>query len=202
MTLPKTPSMNLSGKRALVTGASSGIGQGCAVALAEAGAHVVCSARGVERLQSTVDAMATEGWSAEALALDVSDLPALEAALAAQVPFDIIVNAAGYAKHGPATDTRPEDFDAVMNINLRGAYFLSAWAAKSMQDAGDFDFCYPRRLDTDSMASQTKLRLGKPHYPASIHPGRFPGGLGTVSASCRFFRVVDLRRGLPYCADP
>ena len=63
--LPRTPSFRLDGKRALVTGASSGIGQGCAVALAEAGAHVVCAARGVEKLQATVDAMAAEGWSAE-----------------------------------------------------------------------------------------------------------------------------------------
>ena len=136
MTLPKTPSMNLTGKRALVTGASSGIGQGCAVALAEAGAHVVCSARGMGRLQSTVDEMAGQGFSAEALSLDVSDLDAIKAALTEQAPFDIIVNAAGYAKHTPATETEPSDFDAVMNINLRGAYFLSAWAAKAMQDAG------------------------------------------------------------------
>ena len=94
MTLPKTPSMNLTGKRALVTGASSGIGQGCAVALAEAGAHVVCSARGMGRLQSTVDEMAGQGFSAEALSLDVSDLDVIKAALTEQAPFDIIVNAA------------------------------------------------------------------------------------------------------------
>ena len=136
MTLPKTPSMKLSGKRALVTGASSGIGQGCAVALAEAGAHVVCSARGLERLDATVAEMTALGWSAEALALDVSDLEAIQGVLTDQAPFDIVVNAAGYAKHGPAFDTAPADFDAVMNINLRGAYFLSAWAANSMQDAG------------------------------------------------------------------
>ena len=47
--LPRTPSFSLSGKTALVTGASSGIGQGCAVALAEAGAHVICAARGAEK---------------------------------------------------------------------------------------------------------------------------------------------------------
>ena len=52
--LPRTPSFSLNGKTALVTGASSGIGQGCAVALAEAGAHVVCAARGADRLNDTV----------------------------------------------------------------------------------------------------------------------------------------------------
>lgn len=61
MTLPKTPSFRLDGKRALVTGASSGIGQACAVALAEAGAHVICAARGADRLQDTVAAMTAKG---------------------------------------------------------------------------------------------------------------------------------------------
>lgn len=136
MTLPRTPSFRLDGRRALVTGASSGIGLGAAVALAEAGAHVVCAARGVERLQAAVDAMAAEGWSVEALPLDVADLDALRAALDAQAPFDAAVNAAGVARHGPALDTTPEDYDLVMGVNLRGAYFLSSWLAQGMADAG------------------------------------------------------------------
>tara|TARA_A100001391_G_C5051794_1_gene273639 strand:+ start:335 stop:1102 length:768 start_codon:yes stop_codon:yes gene_type:complete len=134
--LPRTPSFRLDGKRALVTGASSGIGQGCAVALAEAGAHVVCAARGVEKLQATVDAMAAEGWSAEALALDMADLDALSDAMTGQAPFDVVVNSAGMARHGPALETTPEDYDAVMDLDLRAAYFLSAGAAKGMQAAG------------------------------------------------------------------
>ncbi len=134
--LPHTPSFRLDGKRALVTGASSGIGQGCAVALAEAGAHVVCAARGVEKLQATVDAMAAEGWSAEALALDMADLDALSDAMTGQAPFDVVVNSAGMARHGPALETTPEDYDAVMDLDLRAAYFLSAGAAKGMQAAG------------------------------------------------------------------
>lgn len=134
--LPRTPSFRLDGKRALVTGASSGIGQGCAVALAEVGAHVVCAARGVEKLQATVDAMAAEGWSAEALALDMADLDALSDAMTGQAPFDVVVNSAGMARHGPALETTPEDYDAVMDLDLRAAYFLSAGAAKGMQAAG------------------------------------------------------------------
>ncbi|MFV2052139.1 SDR family NAD(P)-dependent oxidoreductase [Aliiroseovarius sp. YM-037] len=135
MTLPRTPTLRLDGKRALVTGASSGIGQGCAVALAEAGAHVVCAARGVEKLQATVDAMAAEGWSAEALALDMADLDALTAALKGQ-SFDVVVNSAGLARHSAALDTTPEDYDAVMNLNLRAAYFLSVGAAHGMKAKG------------------------------------------------------------------
>lgn len=129
--LPDTPSFGLTGKTALVTGASSGIGQGCAVALARAGAHVVCAARGAARLNDTVDALKAEGLSAEALVLDQTDLDALRQVMAAQ-SFDVVVNSAGLARHTPAVDTEIADYDAVMGVNLRSAYFLSAWAAKAM----------------------------------------------------------------------
>ena len=129
--LPRPPSFDLTGKRALVTGASSGIGQGCAVALAGAGAHVVCAARGAERLEATVAAMRAAGYSAAALPLDQGDLVALEAALS-DTAYDVVVNSAGLARHGPALDTTPADYDAVMGVNLRSAYFLSAWAARAM----------------------------------------------------------------------
>ncbi len=132
--LPRTPSFDLGGKRALVTGASSGIGLGCAVALAEARAHVVCAARRAEVLQETVDAMVAQGWSAEPLPLDQSDPTALASAFDA--PFDIVVNSAGLARHSPAIETTPDDYDAVMDLNLRGAYFLSAHAAQALIDAG------------------------------------------------------------------
>ncbi len=134
--LPRTPSFDLTGKRALVTGASSGIGLGCAVALAEAGAHVVCAARRADVLQGAVAAMQTEGWSAETLPLDITDLDAVKTALVQEAPFDIVINAAGLARHSPALETKPEDFDAVMNVNLRAAYFLSVAAAHSMRAGG------------------------------------------------------------------
>ncbi|WP_170372601.1 SDR family NAD(P)-dependent oxidoreductase [Ruegeria arenilitoris] len=133
--LPRTPSFSLSGKTALVTGASSGIGLGCAVALAEAGAHVVCAARGAERLNEAVSALQAQGWSAEGRVLDQGDLTALQALFNAQA-FDVVVNSAGTARHGPAVETTPEDFDAVTSVNLRSAYFLSAYAAKALMAAG------------------------------------------------------------------
>jgi len=136
MNLPRTPSMRLDGKRALVTGASSGIGQACAVALAEAGAHVICAARGMEKLQASVDEMTAQGWSAEALALDMGDLDALKVAIDAQLLLDIVVNSAGIARHAAALDTTPNDYDAVMHLNLRAAYFLSSYSAARMQGNG------------------------------------------------------------------
>lgn len=131
--LPKTPSFDLSGKRALVTGASSGIGLGCAVALAEAGAHVVCAARRADVLQASVDAMAAKGWSVAALALDQSNLDQINAAF--DEPFDIVLNSAGLARHSAAVDTKPDDYDAVMDINVKGAYFLSTAAARALLKA-------------------------------------------------------------------
>jgi 2-deoxy-D-gluconate 3-dehydrogenase len=102
------------------------------VALAEAGAHVVCAARGLDRLQASVDAMKAEGWSAEALPMDVADLSELSIRLKAQRTFDVVVNSAGLARHAPALETDPADYDAVMNVNLRGAYFLSIGVARGM----------------------------------------------------------------------
>ncbi|MEL7090976.1 MAG: SDR family oxidoreductase [Pseudomonadota bacterium] len=132
--LPTTPAFDLSGKRALVTGGSSGIGLGCAVALAEAGARVTVAARRAAILDTVVDAMTAKGLSAEALVLDQTDLDAVQAACAD--PFDVVVNSAGLARHGPAVDTTPEDFDAVTSINLRSAYFLSTAAARALIAAG------------------------------------------------------------------
>ena len=134
--LPRTPSFDLSGKRALVAGASSGIGLGCAVALAEAGAHVVLAARRADLLQHAVDAITAQGWSAEALVLDIADMSALRQAMEQQPAFDVVLNAAGSARHSPALDATPEDYDAVMNVNVRAAYFLSVGAAKGMIAAG------------------------------------------------------------------
>lgn len=131
MGFPTTPSFRLDGKRALVTGGSSGIGQGCAFALADAGAHVVVAARRAEKLEETVAEIVRRGGSSEALTLDQVDLDHLAEVLDTGA-FDIILNAAGLARHGPALETQPEDFDAVASLNLKSAYFLSAWAAKSM----------------------------------------------------------------------
>ena len=136
MTLPKTPSFRLDGKRALVSGASSGIGLGAAAALAEAGAEVTLVARRLGELEAVRDAIRAQGGRAEALALDITDLAATAAAVAAHGPFDVLVNSAGLARHTPALDTTPDDYDSAMNLNLRAAYFLTREVARGLIAAG------------------------------------------------------------------
>lgn len=136
MTLPRTPSFRLDGRRALVTGASSGIGLGAAVALAEAGAQVILAARRADKLAATVDKMRAAGLSAEPLVLDISDTAATAVVVAAHGPFDILVNSAGLARHAPALDTTEADYDAVTDINTRAAYFLTRAVAHGLIAAG------------------------------------------------------------------
>ena len=132
MSLPRTPSFRLNGKRALVTGASSGIGEGCAVALAEAGAEVWLAARRQPELLSLQKQMAALGWAAHVLAMDVSDVAATEALVAEHGPFDILVNSAGLARHSAALATTQDDYDAVAGLNIRGAYFLTRAVAAGL----------------------------------------------------------------------
>lgn len=136
MTLPRTPSFRLDGKRALVAGGSRGIGLGCAVALAEAGAHVIVAARNAVQVQAAVNEMAQAGFSAEALVLDVTDVAAVRDAFDAIGPVDVLVNSAGLARHSPALETTPEDFDAVAAVNIKAAYFLAQAAARQMVGRG------------------------------------------------------------------
>lgn len=130
--LPRTPSFRLDGRRALVTGASSGIGLGAAAALAEAGAHVVCAARGRERLASVVEAIGAAGGSAEAVALDMANVEAMRQTIAGLGGLDIYVNSAGAARHSPALETRLADFDDVADINWKAAHFSAAEVARGM----------------------------------------------------------------------
>jgi NAD(P)-dependent dehydrogenase (short-subunit alcohol dehydrogenase family) len=136
MELPRTPSFRLDGKRALVAGASSGIGLACGVALAEAGAEVVLAARSASKLSALADALTASGHAATVLSLDVSDVAKTERAVAANGPFDILINSAGLARHSPALETTEADFDAVSDLNVKGAYFLTRAVAKGLADAG------------------------------------------------------------------
>jgi len=136
MTLPRTPSFRLDGRRALVAGSSSGIGAACAVALAEQGAQVTLCARREPELRALAEKMLAAGLQAQILPLDITDIAATEAALAARPAFDVLVNSAGLARHSPATETTPEDYDDVTNLNVRAAFFLTRTVARRLLDEG------------------------------------------------------------------
>jgi NAD(P)-dependent dehydrogenase (short-subunit alcohol dehydrogenase family) len=135
MELPKTPSFRLDGKRALVTGAGRGIGLGAATALAEAGAHVTLCARTVEEIRAAAAQLQTRGGNAEPLNLDVNDLPAMQAVIAACDPFDILVNNAGTNRPAPFIEVKVEDFNHVMDLNVRAAFFVAQAVARRLVDA-------------------------------------------------------------------
>jgi NAD(P)-dependent dehydrogenase (short-subunit alcohol dehydrogenase family) len=134
--LPRTPSFRLDGKRALVAGASSGIGFGAAAALAEAGAAVTLAARRADELDAAVAAITEAGGTADRAVLDITDIAATAAFVAEAGPFDLLVNSAGLARHRPALETTPEDYDAAMSLNLKAAYFLTREVARGLIAAG------------------------------------------------------------------
>lgn len=136
MDLPVTPSFRLDGKHALVTGASSGIGLACATALASQGAAVTLAARRADKLADVEAAFAERGWQAKNLVIDVADVTATEMAIDSAGPFDILINSAGLARHTPAVDTTEADFDAVNDLNFKGAYFLTRAVARGLLEAG------------------------------------------------------------------
>jgi NAD(P)-dependent dehydrogenase (short-subunit alcohol dehydrogenase family) len=136
MDLPTTPSFRLDGRRALVTGASSGIGLAAAAALAQAGAAVTLVARRAADLDAVAQAIRAEGGAAETLPLDITDLDATARAIANRGPFDVLVNSAGLARHSPALETTPQDYDAALSLNLRAAYFLTREVARGLIAAG------------------------------------------------------------------
>ncbi|NKB50853.1 MAG: SDR family oxidoreductase [Rhizobiaceae bacterium] len=134
--LPRTPSFQLNGKRALVTGASRGIGLGGAMALAEHGAHVVMAARNAEEIGSAAQQVRDAGYSAESISLDVGDHEAMVSAVRQYGPFDILFNNAGTNAPMPYVDVTPDNFDMITDLNLKSAFFMAQEVAKGMIDAG------------------------------------------------------------------
>jgi len=132
MILPSTPSFRLDGRRALVTGAGRGIGLACAAALAQAGAHVTLAARTATEIEDAAAAIVAEGGKADAAVLDVSDLGAVEAFFTGHPAFHILVNNAGTNRPKPMTDVTEDDYDAVLGLNVKSAFFVAQGAARAM----------------------------------------------------------------------
>ena len=134
--LPRTPSFRLDGRRALVTGAGRGIGLACAAALAQAGAAVTLAARSDAEIAAAAAAIRDAGGVAEALRIDVLDVPVMRAVLAAQAPFDVLVNNAGTNRPASFLDVTENDFDTVLDLNLRAAFFVAQAVAQRMRAEG------------------------------------------------------------------
>jgi NAD(P)-dependent dehydrogenase (short-subunit alcohol dehydrogenase family) len=136
MALPRTPTLRLDGRRALVTGAGRGIGLACAAALAQAGGHVVLAARTEAEIAAAAAQICDEGGSAEPLVLDVTNLPAVRRAIAGRPPFDVLINNAGTNRPAPFLDVTERDYDAIVTLNQRAAFFVAQAVARRMVDAG------------------------------------------------------------------
>jgi NAD(P)-dependent dehydrogenase (short-subunit alcohol dehydrogenase family) len=132
MILPKTPSFRLDGRRALITGAGRGIGLALAAALAEAGAAVTLAARTGTEIEAGAQAIREAGGAAEAAVLDVSDMTAVEGFFGSQPAFHILVNNAGTNRPKPMQEVSEADYDAVLDLNLKSAFFVARGAVRQM----------------------------------------------------------------------
>ncbi len=128
--------IDLSGRVAFVSGASSGLGAQFAKTLAAAGAGVVLAARRVERLKALRAEIEAEGGVAHVVTLDVTDPDSIKAAVAhaetEMGAIDILVNNSGVSTSQKLTDVQPEDYDFVMGTNTRGSFFMAQEVAKRM----------------------------------------------------------------------
>jgi hypothetical protein len=128
--------VDLSGRTALVTGASSGFGWHFAKVLAANGAHVVAAARRTERLRELAAEIAAAGGGAEVLTLDVTDAAAVEAAIAAIPKLDIVVNNAGVPSGVVAIELPLEEWRQTFLTNTEAVFVVAKAAAQKMSSAG------------------------------------------------------------------
>jgi len=132
MTLPRMPSFRLDGRRAIVTGAGRGIGLALAAGLAEAGAAVTLVARSAGQIDQAAADIRTAGGAAESAILDVSDLAAVAAFFEARPAFHVLVNNAGTNRPKPMTDVSADDYDAVLDLNVKSAFFVAQACVRRM----------------------------------------------------------------------
>ena len=133
--LIKTASFRLDGRRALVTGAGRGIGLTAAAALADAGAHVTLAARTTKEIEEAAEAIRARGQKADALTLDVTDIDAVRKALGRRAPYQVLVNNAGTNRPKLLAEVSVEDFDVIMGLNVRAAFFMAQAVALKLIEA-------------------------------------------------------------------
>jgi NAD(P)-dependent dehydrogenase (short-subunit alcohol dehydrogenase family) len=142
----------LQGQRALVTGATSGLGRAIARRLARAGAEVIVHGRDSARGAETVAAIVEAGGAARFVAADLTDAAAIGQLAEDAGDIDILVNNAGFSFFGATTDLEPERFDALFASNVRAPYFLVAAFAPAMAARGNGSI-----VNVSSMVAQVGL---------------------------------------------
>lgn len=160
--------LDLNGKTAVVTGAGKGIGEGIALRLAEAGAHVVVADIDTVSAQGVVDKIESMGLSARPITVDVSiEAEVIELVQFAKAEFgslDILVNNAGIYPPVPIADLTDELFDKVMRVNLRSVFLTTKHASEVMKAAGG-----GRIINITSIDALHPSMIGLSHYDASKH---------------------------------
>jgi 2-deoxy-D-gluconate 3-dehydrogenase len=156
---------SLTGKTALVTGASKGIGASIAIAMAQAGADVVLVGRSQDSLSATRTAIENLGRTTETLIADVESRDQIAAAFKSieQLNVEIVVNNAGSISRAPAIETSLEDWDRIINTNLNSVFQISQLCAKSMLAKG-----HGRIINIASLLS-FQGGINVPAYTASKH---------------------------------
>ncbi|WP_074204410.1 SDR family NAD(P)-dependent oxidoreductase [Parasphingorhabdus marina] len=132
MALPETPSLRLDGKRAVITGAGRGIGKAMATALAAAGAAVTLIARTEAEIAALDSELKGAGYLADHAVLDVTNMSGVSAFFDECDAFHILVNNAGTNRPKPMQDVSEEDYDAVLDLNVKSAFFVAQACVKKM----------------------------------------------------------------------
>jgi gluconate 5-dehydrogenase len=148
---------DLSGRTALITGASKGIGYALAGALGQAGARVVLNARGADALARAVDALRAQGIAADAAPFDVTDAAAVDAGVAAIEagigPIDILVNNAGMQHRGPFAEFPTDAWHKITTTNIDSVFFVGRAVAQRM---------IPRKAGKIINICSVQSELGRP----------------------------------------
>jgi NAD(P)-dependent dehydrogenase (short-subunit alcohol dehydrogenase family) len=157
-------SFSLTGKVAIVTGASSGLGVAFAVGLADAGADIAICARRVEKLEQTKAQVLEGGRRCIAVQADVSNPDDCNRVVAETVDqlgkVDVLINNAGIGTAVPATRETPDEFRRVIDINLNGSYFMAQACARAMRDGGSI-------VNIGSVIGSTSAFLPQAAYASS-----------------------------------
>ena len=123
-------------KSALVTGASSGLGLHFARLLARHGVSVVLAARREAEIEAASAEIREQGGDASAAVLDVTDVASIETVIAGRTTFDIVINNAGVSLPGAAMELSEAEWDAMLDVNLKGVFLVARGAARAMQEGG------------------------------------------------------------------